>query len=213
MEGYTQPVDGPELQEELLRLAEDGKVVRFLARARHLHPSDLSDVLVSLEEDTRVRLVQALPAEIVSEALAEMEEEEHPEEVLAALRPEEAADIVEELDVDDAADLISELPAHQAARILALPLPDHEQRLARGPGSLGVSRSGAAPAACRARRAPLRRRPKQLQLLPPSGTLARALREAGRVLPAAAAGTSGVRGCRAYYLVGKHPLHTAGSVG
>ncbi len=119
MEGYTQPVDGPELQEELLRLAEDGKVVRFLARARHLHPSDLSDVLVSLEEDTRVRLVQALPAEIVSEALAEMEEEEHPEEVLAALRPEKAADIVEELDVDDAADLISELPAHQAARILA----------------------------------------------------------------------------------------------
>jgi Mg/Co/Ni transporter MgtE len=89
MDGYGQQVDGPVLQEELMRLAEDGKVVRFLARARHLHPSDLSDVLASLEEDTRVRLVQALPPEVVSDALAEMEEEEHPEEVLAALRPEE----------------------------------------------------------------------------------------------------------------------------
>jgi magnesium transporter len=104
---------------ELRQLAEDGKVVRFLARARHLHASDLSDVLASLEDDLRIRLVQALPPEVVSDALAEMEEEEHPEEVLAALHPEDAADIVEELDIDDAADLISELPPDKAARILA----------------------------------------------------------------------------------------------
>ena len=119
MEGHTQLTDSPGLQEELQELAEQGKVVRFLARSRHLHPSDLSDVLASLEEDLRLRLVQALPAEVVSQALAEMEEEEHPEDVLAALQPEQAADIVEELEVDDAADIISELPVQQAARILA----------------------------------------------------------------------------------------------
>ncbi len=119
MEGYSQLADNPGLKEELQSLAEQGMVVRFLARARHLHPSDLSDVLASLEENARLRLVQALPVEVVSEALAEMDDEEHPEEVLAALRPELAADIVEELDVDDAADLISELPARQAERVLA----------------------------------------------------------------------------------------------
>jgi magnesium transporter len=48
-----------------------------------------------------------------------MEEEEHPEEVLAALDPEQAADIIEELEDDDAVDLISELPIELAARILA----------------------------------------------------------------------------------------------
>ncbi len=119
MEGHTRLDASPDLHDELQRLAEEGKVVRFLARSRHLHPSDLSDVLAALEEDVRVKLVEALPPEIVSDALAEMEEEEHPEEVLAALEPEQAADIVEELDVDDAADLISELPADKAARILA----------------------------------------------------------------------------------------------
>ncbi|MFQ6045532.1 MAG: magnesium transporter, partial [Gemmatimonadales bacterium] len=52
-------------------------------------------------------------------ALAEMEETEHPEDVLAQLGPGEAADIVEELDDDDAADLIGDLPPDRAAQILA----------------------------------------------------------------------------------------------
>ncbi len=106
-------------QEELRQLAEAGDVTRFLASARKLHPSDLSDIIASLEEDVQLRLVQSLPPDVVSDALAEMEEEEHPEELLAALQPEQAADIVDELEDDDAADLISELPAEQARRILA----------------------------------------------------------------------------------------------
>jgi len=118
-EGSPEVVDPIREREELIALAEAGQLTRFLARARHLHASDLSDVLAQLDDEVRLRLVQRLPPELVSEALAEMEEEEHPEEVLAALRPEQAADIVDELDVDDAADLISELPPEQAARILA----------------------------------------------------------------------------------------------
>ena len=108
-----------EYQDELRGLAESGDVTRFLTRARRLHPSDLSDVLASLDPELRVALVQALPAEVVSDALAEMEEEEHPEEVLAALPSDTAAHIVEQLDVDDAVDLIAELPPDKAARILA----------------------------------------------------------------------------------------------
>lgn len=106
-------------QDRLRRWAEAGELARFLARARDLHPSDLSDVLASLDPDARLRLVQHLPPDVVSEALAEMEDEEHPEEILAQLVPERAADIVEELQDDDAADLIGDLPPETAARILA----------------------------------------------------------------------------------------------
>ncbi|NIM51550.1 MAG: magnesium transporter [Gemmatimonadales bacterium] len=107
------------VNEELRRLAVSGDIGRFLVHARKLHPSDLSDILAGLEPDVRLKLVKTLPPEVVSEALAEMEEEEHPEELLAALRPEQAADIVEELEDDDAVDLIAELPPETAARILS----------------------------------------------------------------------------------------------
>ncbi len=49
-----------ENQEELRALAEAGNVTLFLARARHLHPSDLSDIIASLEEDVQLRLVNVL---------------------------------------------------------------------------------------------------------------------------------------------------------
>jgi len=107
------------LLEEMQRVAERGDVASFLRYARSVHPSDLSDVLAQLDAELQVRVVQALPPEIVSEALAEMEVEEHPEELLAALRPEHAAGIVSELDVDDAADLIGDLPRDAARRILS----------------------------------------------------------------------------------------------
>lgn len=105
--------------EELRRLAEAGDFPRFLARAREVHPSDLSDVLAALDPDVRLRIVRSLPAALVSDALAEMEVEEHPEQVLASLRPEQAAHIVEELEDDDAADLIAELPPEKVAPILS----------------------------------------------------------------------------------------------
>ncbi len=104
---------------ELRHLAEAGEIGQFLAAARGLHASDLSDVLARLEPDVRLRIVRELPPELVSDALAEMEEEEHPEEVLAALLPDQAAHIVEELEVDDAVDLIGDLPPESVAPILS----------------------------------------------------------------------------------------------
>jgi magnesium transporter len=112
----TDPV--PQL-EQLRALAEAGDAASFAAQAQDMHPSDVSDVLAGLDDDVRLALIQQLPPEIVSEALAEMEEEEHPEEVLAALQPEVAADIVDELEDDDAVDLIADLPPEAASAILS----------------------------------------------------------------------------------------------
>ncbi len=113
-------IDQNAVVSELHLLAEGGDIAAFCERAKDVHPSDLADVLVGLDEALRLALVKVLPNELVSEALAEMEPEEHPEEVLAALAPEDAAGIVEELEDDDAADLIGELPRETATHILAV---------------------------------------------------------------------------------------------
>ena len=114
------------LVEELTRLAKSGDIAAFRAKAEQVHPSDLSDAFAALDDDLRVRLIERLPPELVSEALAEMEPEEGPAEVLEALTDERAADIVEELAVDDAADVIAELPPDRADTILKL-VDDREE--------------------------------------------------------------------------------------
>lgn len=112
----TDPAD---LRSEMRLLVEGGDVQEFRRRAEEMHPSDLADVLVDLEDALRLEAVRTLPPEIVSEALAEMETDEHPGELLAALHPEQAADILEALEDDDAADLVGELSPEQATSILA----------------------------------------------------------------------------------------------
>lgn len=106
-------------KETLRQLAFAGDVTGFLKEANRLHPSDLAHLLAALDPGLRLRMVQALPPRLVSEVLAEMTEQEHPEEVLAALNPEKAAGIVDELQDDVAVDLIAELPPAKASRILA----------------------------------------------------------------------------------------------
>lgn len=129
----------PGLLDEMRRVAEAGDVGSFLRYARSVHPSDLSDVLAQLDEQLQLKVVQALPPDVVSAALAEMEQEEGAAELLAALRPEQAAGIVSELETDDAADLMGELPADAARRILALVADraDVERLLAYGEETAG----------------------------------------------------------------------------
>jgi probable rRNA maturation factor len=75
-----------------------------------LHPSDVADLVESLEDDEkRLFVIRQLPEEQASETLAEMEEAEHPAELLAALGPVKGAALVHELEIDDAADLMGEL--------------------------------------------------------------------------------------------------------
>jgi len=90
-----------------------------------LHPSDLADVVEELDEDDRIFLLDLLPADLASETLAEMESEEHPEEILAALEPERIGELIAELSDDDAVELIRELPPEEQTRVLAA-LPNLE---------------------------------------------------------------------------------------
>ncbi len=105
--------------EELTQLARREDLAPFVRRASQLHPSDLADVLGALDEPTRVRVVAELPLEVASGALAELAAAEHPEEVLRAVGPDYAAELMDELPADDAAAIIRELPPEEREAVLS----------------------------------------------------------------------------------------------
>ena len=107
------------LLDRMVELVRKGELALFVRRAHDLEPADLADVLTTLDEQERVTVVQALPPELSSQALAEMPEDAHASETLAALDPGQAAEIVEELDDDDAADILGELNEAQQEQILS----------------------------------------------------------------------------------------------
>jgi magnesium transporter len=107
------------LLDRMVELVRKGDIAHFIRRAHDLEPADLADVLTTLDEQERVAVVQALPPELSSQALAEMPEEAHAGETLAALETGQAADIVEELDDDDAADILADMDRSRQEQILS----------------------------------------------------------------------------------------------
>ena len=108
--------------EALLASGDLGAVGEFVAG---LHPSDLADLVESLDDARQVALLSALPADLASETLAEMVEGEDRGDLLAALTPEKGAELIHELADDDAADLMGELEPPEQQRIFEA-LPDEE---------------------------------------------------------------------------------------
>ncbi|HEX6432671.1 MAG TPA: magnesium transporter [Gemmatimonadales bacterium] len=105
--------------DRMVDLVRRGELGLFTRRAHEFEPADLAEVLTALEGHERVSVVQALPPEVSSQALAEMPDEAHAGETLAALDPDLAAEIVDELDDDDAADILGDLDRNQQEQILA----------------------------------------------------------------------------------------------
>ncbi len=113
------PEDRQARVDRILALLQSGEIERLGALLSELHPSDLADLVEELDEETRVQVLDALPAEIASETLVEMDSDEHPEELLAAFDPTRIGELISELADDDAVDLLRELPPEEQARILA----------------------------------------------------------------------------------------------
>lgn len=116
------------VQQRIRPLLESGRVEELAALLLELdlHPSDVADLLEALDDtETQAALLQALPTELASDALAEMEDGDDRADLLGALDPSKSAELLHELPDDDAADLIGDLEPRDAARILAaLPLED-----------------------------------------------------------------------------------------
>ena len=108
--------------------AGDAKSVRALTR--DLHAADLADLIASLEQDDRVRLIAALGRSFDVEALAELDETVR-DELLEALPNEVIASAIKKLDTDDALYLIEDMSESERADILAKVSREDRAALAR----------------------------------------------------------------------------------
>ena len=115
----TSEHDIEQRQKRLQALAARGDLAGVREHAAELHPSDLADLVESLDEVQQIELRSALPTELASDTLAEMEEGEERGDLLAALTPEKGAELLHDLPHDDAVDLIGELEPDEQSKILA----------------------------------------------------------------------------------------------
>ena len=115
----SQTKESLDLQNRIATLIREGDVPALEAMLEDLHPSDVADVMESLSDELRLELVRALPADLASETLAEMEEGDVRAELLTALAPAEGAELLHELSDDDATDLVGELAPETQERLLA----------------------------------------------------------------------------------------------
>ncbi|HUG01757.1 MAG TPA: magnesium transporter [Longimicrobiales bacterium] len=107
---------------EFLDSSDDPGLLAFLD---DLHPSDVADLVEELPDGQRLHLIGVVPAELGSDTLAEMDPDERPENLLAALEPGRITELLGGLPDDDAADLLGELEPGEQARLLDL-LPHRE---------------------------------------------------------------------------------------
>ena len=109
----------PTRQEELRALAQE-EHIELPDWVAEMHPSDIADFVASVpSESTQLEVLAALPDEVASETLAEMEEYEDRAELLSALDDKRGAALLQELADDDAADLLGEMEPDDRDRMLA----------------------------------------------------------------------------------------------
>lgn len=118
--------DRPTASDTLAPPTGEADLSRFSERAAGMHPSDIADLVASVPDvDVRIRLLEALPVELASDTLAEMEEDEDRAQLLAALDAKRGAALLRDLADDDAADLVGEMEPEDRDRLLAA-LPAQE---------------------------------------------------------------------------------------
>ncbi|QQL51108.1 magnesium transporter [Mucilaginibacter ginkgonis] len=101
-----------------IRTALDGDDAEILKVLEEYHASEIAILFERLNPDQRQKIINVLPADVASEIISEMDEEDHPEQILFNLHPEKRSEIIEELDYDDATDIISQLEVHEQQEVL-----------------------------------------------------------------------------------------------
>jgi magnesium transporter len=98
----------------------------LLELVNELHPADLGEIMDELEADEALVLYKVLDSDRASEVLMHLEEDSRVD-FLAQLTPKEIAEqFIDNLDSDDAADMLSQLPSEQKDEVIAL-IEDRQQ--------------------------------------------------------------------------------------
>lgn len=107
-------------KEDLERIKEalEGNDADLEKVLQDYHASEIAILFERLPVEAREKIINILPADVASEVISEMDEEQDPAELLINLDPEKRSEIVEELDYDDATDIISQLDEQEQQEIL-----------------------------------------------------------------------------------------------
>ena len=107
-------------KEDLERIKEalEGNDADLKKVLQDYHSSEIAILFERLPVEAREKIINILPADVASEVISEMDEEQGPAELLINLDPEKRSEIVEELDYDDATDIISQLDEEDQQEIL-----------------------------------------------------------------------------------------------
>jgi magnesium transporter len=104
---------------------------RVHALLRVLHPTEIARLLEEASPEQQMRIVNALPKEVLSEAIAEMDQQTYPGRLLSLLHPEVAARLIEALPWDDGADLLAQVPEAHKKRILSYVSAEESRMLSK----------------------------------------------------------------------------------
>lgn len=112
-----------ELKEEISKRLEEGNIEGIKEVLSTLHPSEVANLIQSIDFENRSKVLSSLDTETASQIILELEKEQR-QEILEEMGHEKIANIIGEMDSDDAADLIAELPADTAKTVLANLTPE-----------------------------------------------------------------------------------------
>ncbi|MBK6661836.1 MAG: magnesium transporter [Thermoflexaceae bacterium] len=107
-----------DLQDDARSLIEGGEWSKAVALVSSLHPADLADLVLSLEEDGRREFLDRLPTDLVGQLFEEVEDDEL-RQLIRGVGVEDLPAVLEEVEDDVAADVIQQLEPEEQAETLA----------------------------------------------------------------------------------------------
>jgi len=114
---------------EIKRMFED-KLEKSILREKLLefHPYELSEAILELTEEQRLRLYRTLQPEDICYAIAHLEIDEILE-LFDEMKPRYIVNIIQELDMDDAVDVMQALPEEERAGYLRLMDKENKEKI------------------------------------------------------------------------------------
>ncbi len=109
--------EGQELLDDVRALIREEAWSRLLTLVTALHPADLSDLVVALDQDERTAVLPHIPTDVVG-ALFEFTEDEEIRGLIRDIGLETLPAVLQEVEADVAADVIQQLPEDEQAEAI-----------------------------------------------------------------------------------------------
>jgi magnesium transporter len=111
------------LLEEIKELISQEETEELIKKIEDIHPADIAEILLHLDEQEQKHLFKILPNEVAAEVLNEVDGDTFAW-ILQNLAQEKTTEILDDMSLDDVADILGELPESEQTKIIEM--FDHE---------------------------------------------------------------------------------------